>query len=76
MTMPTDKEERDILRWREERRSFTTTDRINKSLSQAEQRILQQVAEVWQEVMTDRKKINEHEGFISKIRRAFNGVVK
>lgn len=88
MTLPSDKEQKEILRWQDEKQKARdedgpTTQKINKKLSEREQHMLQQIAEVWNEVLDTKEKVNEiapkvveHDGFMSKVKRAFGGVVK
>ena len=82
MSLPSDKEQKEILRWQEEKQKERTnedgptTQKINKKLSEAEQRVLEQMAQVWSAVIDNKQKVEEHDGFISKVKRAFGGVVK
>ena len=82
MTMPNDKEQKEILRWQDEKQKERmgedgpTTQKINKRLSEAEQRVLEQMAQVWNVVIDNKQKVEEHDGFISRVKRAFGGVVK
>jgi hypothetical protein len=83
MNMPTDREQADIQRWQDEQQKARqqdedgpTTQKINKRLSESEQRTLHQIAEVWDVVFESKQKVDEHDGFISKIKRNFLGIVK
>lgn len=52
------------------------TGKIKKMLSDAEQRILMQVAPIQSKVIEHDEKLGEHDGFITRIRRNFLGIVK
>jgi hypothetical protein len=69
MTQPTDKQQAELLKWEEEQRKKRereqgeitdgpTTQKINKKLSEAEQRILQQFRDVYE-------KVQEHDGILN-----------
>jgi hypothetical protein len=83
MNMPTDREQADIQRWQDQQQKARqqdedgpTTQKINKRLSESEQRTLHQIAEVWNAVIDNKQKVDDHDGFISKIKRNFLGIVK
>jgi hypothetical protein len=69
MSLPTEAEQNEILKWQDEQSNMRITDKIFKAMSQAEERLLKQMAPI-------QEKIEEHEGFISRIRRNFLGIVK
>jgi predicted DNA-binding protein (UPF0278 family) len=64
----TDKEQLKLL----EETDGPTTQKINKRLSEAEDRILKQI----RPLVENQEEIKEIKGFIQKLRRAYNGIVK
>jgi hypothetical protein len=72
MTMLTDAEQNQL----NDELDGPITHKIKRMLSQAEQRILQQVAPIQDKVEQHDGKIVEHEGKLSRVFRAFNGAVK
>jgi deferrochelatase/peroxidase EfeB len=73
MSLPTDKEQEEILRWEDEQHSVTTSAKIKAitadMISRAEERITKNY-------LPFAEKVDEHDGFISKIKRNFLGIVK
>ena len=66
MTMPTEKEQAEIAKWEaEQKHGPTTTEKINKALSEAEQRILQQMA-------TLQDKVIEHDETFAELGKSFS----
>jgi hypothetical protein len=64
----TDKEQLKLL----EETDGPTTQKINTRLSEAEDRILKQI----RPLVENQEEIKEIKGFIQKLRRAYNGIVK
>jgi deferrochelatase/peroxidase EfeB len=73
MSMPSKKEQEEILRWEDEQHSVTTSAKIKAitadMISRAEERITKNY-------LPFAEKVDEHDGFISKIKRNFLGIVK
>jgi hypothetical protein len=65
MSMPTDAEQRQL----NDEMDGPITHKFKKMLSQAEQRILEQVAPI-------QDKVDKHDGFIDKLRRGLGAAVK
>jgi tetrahydromethanopterin S-methyltransferase subunit B len=56
-----------------------TTQKINKRLSESEERILKQMRPIVERVEEFDKtveKVESHDGFLQKLRRGLNGIIK
>jgi deferrochelatase/peroxidase EfeB len=73
MSLPSDAEQKEIMRWEDEQHSVTTSAKIKAitadMISRAEERITKNY-------LPFAEKVDEHDGFISKIKRNFLGIVK
>jgi hypothetical protein len=65
MSLPSDREQNEILKWQDEQSNMRITDKIKKNLSEAEQRILQQIAPIQQ-------KVDEHDNIFADLGRSFS----